>query len=78
MVESEVKLVSKIISKYIKDKPTRITLRLDWENKNSTIIVEGENLNERRKIGKEISFSSFAKAVLEAYKKEYGDLNVIP
>jgi len=39
-------VVKELVSKYVKAKPNRISLRLDWEDKRSVISIYGENLKE--------------------------------
>jgi hypothetical protein len=77
-MEKSKEIVSKLVSKYVREKPSRITLKLDWNDKKSSIIFEGENLNQLVECPRAIDFTSFAQGVLDAYRKEYGELEVVP
>jgi len=78
MNEASENLVKKFVSTYIPKKPKRITLKLDWNVKGSSIKIVGEGLEEEFRYDKIISFSSFAHGILEAYREAYGKLEVIP
>jgi hypothetical protein len=71
-------IVKKAVSQYIHAKPRRITLKLYWEDKRSTISINGDNLNQTVEHPQTIDFTSFAHGVLEAYREAYGNLEVIP
>jgi hemoglobin-like flavoprotein len=71
-------IVKEIVTRYIQAKPRRISLKLYWEDKRSSISVRGENLNETIEHPQTIDFTSFAEGVLEAYKEAYGELEVVP
>jgi hypothetical protein len=71
-------IVKEIVSKYIKSKPSRITLRLDWKNKRSSINIKADNLDENAEYSQPIDFTSFAHGVIESYKETYGELKVVP
>jgi hypothetical protein len=75
-MEKSKEIVSKLVSKYAKERPSRITLRL--EDKKSNIGLEGENLNQLVECPQVIDFTSFAQGVLDAYRGEYGELKVVP
>jgi hypothetical protein len=77
-MEKPKQIVSKLVSKYVREKPSRIKLRLDWKDKRSSISVEGENLNQVVDYPHVIDFTSFAQGVLDAYRREYGELKVMP
>lgn len=79
MEEEPREIVSKLVSKYIQEKPSKITLKLGWDDKKSTINIKGDkNLNEAVEYSGAIDFSSFANGVVEAYKEAYGELEVVP
>jgi hypothetical protein len=79
MEEEPKEVVSRLVSKYIKEKPSRITLKLGWDDKKSTINIKGDkNLNEAVEYAGVIDFTSFAHGVIEAYRKAYGELEVVP
>ena len=71
-------IVKELVSKYIKSKPSRITLRLDWENKRSSISIKADNLDETAEYFQPIDFTSFAHGVVEAYREVYGELKLVP
>jgi hypothetical protein len=71
-------VVKELISKYVKDKPNRISLKLDWEYDRSIISIRGENLKESVEYQQTIDFTSFANGVVEAFRDEYGELEVVP
>jgi hypothetical protein len=71
-------IVKELVSKYVKAKPNRISLRLDWEDKRSVISIHGENLKESVEYSQTIDFTSFAHGVIEAFKEAYGELKVVP
>jgi len=71
-------IVKELVSKYMKNKPRKITLKLNYIDGSSSINIKGNDLNETIRWRKIIDFTSFADGVLEAYKKAYGELSVIP
>lgn len=71
-------MVRKLVSKYIKAKPSRISLKLNWNEKKSWINLQGENLDETIEYPHAIDFTSFARGVLDAYEQAYGKLRVVP
>jgi len=71
-------IVKELVSQYIQAKPRRISLRLYWEDKRSSISLNGDNLNHTIERPQTIDFTSFAHGVLEAYRESYGDLEVVP
>ena len=73
-----VEIVKELVSKYIEDKPRRITLKLDWKDDRSLISFRGDSLNETVGYDQCIDFNSFANGVLKAYREAYGELNVTP
>jgi hypothetical protein len=76
--EKPKEIVKEIVSRYIQAKPRRISLKLYWEDKRSTISVNGDGLNEKIEHPQTIDFTSFAEGVLEAYREAYGELEVVP
>ena len=78
MDEKPKEIVSKLISKYIKDEPSRITLKLDWKDRRSIISIKGDNLDQTFEYLQTIDFTSFAHGVIDAYRKAYGELEVVP
>jgi hypothetical protein len=76
--EKPKEIVSKLISKYINEKPSKITLRLDWDNKKSSISIKGRSIDQIVEYCQTIDFTSFAHGVLEAYREAYGELEVVP
>jgi Rps23 Pro-64 3,4-dihydroxylase Tpa1-like proline 4-hydroxylase len=77
-MEKSKEIVSKLVSKYVREKPSRITLRLDWDDKKSSLRIEGDNLDHLVEYAGAIDFTSFSQGVLDAYRKEYGELKVVP
>lgn len=71
-------IVKEIVSQYLKNRPTKISLKLDWNAKHSVISVYGDGLSESIEKPEVIDFTSFAQGVIEAYKQAYGNLEVIP
>jgi hypothetical protein len=71
-------VVKEFVSKYVKAKPTMISLELNWEGKRSVISIRGEHLKESVEYSQTIDFTSFAHGVIEAFKEAYGELHVIP
>ena len=71
-------IVSELISRYIKAKPRRISLKLNWNDKSSLINLKGENLDETVEYSHTIDFTSFANGVLEAFREVYGELKAVP
>jgi len=78
MNEKPKEIVSELISKYIKDEPSRITLKLDWKDKRSIINIKGNSIDHIVEYPQTIDFTSFAHGVIEAYKEAYGELEVLP
>ena len=66
------------ISKYIGEKPRRISLKLHWEDGRSTISINGDNLSRNIEHPQTIDFTSFAHGIIEAYREAYGELEVVP
>jgi len=71
-------IVKELILQYIQAKPRGISLKLYWEDKRSSISINGDNLNQIIEHPQTIDFTSFAHGVLEAYKEAYGELEVVP
>jgi len=71
-------IVKELVSQYIQAKPRRISLKLYWNDEQSTISINGDNLNQIIEHPQTIDFTSFAHGVLEAYKGVYGELEVVP
>jgi hypothetical protein len=71
-------VVKELVSKYVKAKPNRISLRLDWEDNRSVISIYGENLEKSVEYSQTIDFTSFAHGVTEAFREAYGELQVVP
>jgi hypothetical protein len=70
--------VRRFVLRYVKAKPTRISLSVDWKNSRSVISVHGENLKESVERSEWISFTSFAEGVLDAFREAYGELKAVP
>lgn len=70
--------VRDIVSKYVKERPERITLRLFWDEDRSLIILRGEGLDETVECSGTVPFTPFAHGVVDAYRDAYGDLKVVP
>jgi hypothetical protein len=71
-------IVKELISKYVKAKPNRISLKLDWEYNRSIISIQSKSLKESIEYKQTIDFTSFAHGVVEAFRDEYGELQVVP
>jgi len=71
-------VVKEFVSKYVKAKPTKISLELNWDDKRSVISIRGEHLKESVEYSQTIDFTSFAHGVIEAFKEAYGELKVVP
>jgi len=71
-------IIKELVSRYIKAEPRRISLKLYWDDKRSTISINGDNLNQTIEHPQTIDFTSFAHGVLEAYREVYGELEVVP
>lgn len=71
-------IIKKLISRYIPEKPRRISLKLNWNDKRSLINLKGDNLDQTAEYFHAIDFTSFANGVLEAYREAYGELKEIP
>jgi len=76
--EHPVEIVRQLISQYIQSKPRRISLRLYWETKRSSISLVGDDLNETAEHPQVIDFTSYARGVLDAYREVYGELEQVP
>jgi hypothetical protein len=72
------KVVKELVLKYVKDKPSRISLKLNWDDNRSVISIYGDSLKESVEYSQTIDFNSFAYAVVEAYEEVYGKLEVVP
>jgi len=77
MEEKPKEIASRLVSKYIREKPSTITLRLNRNNKKSSIGINGDGLNQKSEYSQTIDFTSFAHGVLEAYREAYGELEVV-
>jgi len=71
-------IVKEIISQYTQTRPRKISLKLYWDNKRSSISFNRDTLNQTIEHPKPIDFTSFAHGVLEAYREVYGELEVVP
>ena len=71
-------IVKKLVAQYIKSKPTRISLKLSWNDKKSRISLIGNGLNQAVEYPDTIPFTPFAYGVIEAYEEVYGKLRVVP
>jgi len=71
-------IIKELVSQHIQAKPGRISLKLYWNDKRSSISIEGDDLNQTIEHNQTIDFTSFAHGVLEAYREAYGELEVIP
>lgn len=71
-------IVKKLVSRYIREKPRKISLKLYWKDKRSLINLKGDNLDQTTEYFHAIDFTSFANGVLEAYREAYGELEEIP
>jgi hypothetical protein len=71
-------IVKELVSRYIPAKPTKISLKLNWNEKRSLINLKGDNLDQTAEYFDTIDFTSFAHGVVDAYRGVYGDLEVIP
>jgi len=71
-------IVEELVSKYIQAKPRKISLKLYWDNKHSSISFNRDTFNQTIEHPKTIDFTSFAHGVLEAYREVYGELEVVP
>jgi len=76
--ESPKEIVRKLVSEHIRARPKRITLKLDWDGKSSSIRLTGDGLDQRVEYPQTIDFTSFAHGVIEAYREAYGELEVMP
>jgi len=77
-VKNPKEIVKELVSRYILAKPRRISLKLYWDDKRSLINLKGDNLDQTAEYFDTIDFTSFADGVIEAYKKAYGALKVVP
>jgi hypothetical protein len=71
-------IVKELVSRYIPAKPKKISLKLNWDDKRSLINLKGDNLDQTAEYFDTIDFTSFAHGVIEAYRKTYGELEVVP
>ena len=71
-------IVREFVSMYIARRPRTISLKLDWNEKRSYVSLKGEGLNETSEYSESISFSAFARGVLQAYRDAYGELDIAP
>jgi len=71
-------IVRELVSQYIPSKPSKISLKLYWDEKRSSISIKGDNLDQTAEYSQAIDFTSFAHGVLEAYKEAYGELEEVP
>ena len=71
-------IVKKLVSRYIPEKPRRISLKLYWNDKRSLINLKGDSLDQTTEYFHAIGFTSFANGVVEAYREAYGELKEIP
>ena len=71
-------IVKELASKYIQARPRKISLKLYWDNKRSSISFNTDTLNQTVEHPKPTGFTSFAHSVLEAYREAYGELEVVP
>jgi len=71
-------IVKELVSKYMKTKPKRIRLKMNYSDGNSSISIKGKDLDETVDYHNAIDFTSFANGVLEAYREAYGELRTIP
>jgi hypothetical protein len=78
MKENTKEYVKRFLMQYIKSRPIRISLKLEWDNKKSRINLIGNGLNQTIVYPDTISFTSFAYGVIEAYEEVYGKLKVVP
>ena len=62
-------IVKELVSKYMKAKPRRIRLKLNYKSDNSSVSIQGNDLNETVEYRSTIDFTSFANGVLEAYRE---------
>jgi len=71
-------IVKELVSRYIPAKPERISLKLQWGDKRSSISLRGDNLDQTVEYSEVIEFTSFGGGVVEAYREAYGELDVVP
>lgn len=71
-------IVRQLVSRYIPAKPKRISLKLYWNDKRSSINLKGDNLDQTAEYFHAIDFTSFATGVVDAYREVYGELKEIP
>jgi len=74
VAENPREMVRDIVSKYISEKPSRITLRLFWGEDRSIITVNGDWLNAPGRCPS----PPFAYGVVDTYREAYGEIKVIP
>ncbi|MEM2294400.1 MAG: hypothetical protein QXQ69_03335 [Candidatus Aenigmatarchaeota archaeon] len=77
-MEESKNFVKDFVSKFVKARPNRISLKLDWEKDLSVISIYISELKLESEQPKTIDFTSFAKGVIEAYEETYGKLEVVP
>jgi len=71
-------IVKELASKYIQARPGKISLKVYWDNKRSSISFNGNTLNQIVEHAQLIDFTSFAHGVIDAYREAYGELEVVP
>lgn len=71
-------IVKELVSRYLPERPKKISLKLFWDDKRSLISLKGDDLDETNEYSRAVDFSSFAHGVLEAYREAYGELEVVP
>ena len=76
--KSSREIIEKLISRYIPEKPKKISLRLFWDDRRSAISLKGDGLDETTEYSRVVDFTSFADGVLQAYREAYGELEVVP
>jgi hypothetical protein len=72
--ESPEDIVEHFVKDAIQKKPYKISLQLDWNNKKSVLEFDGLDYHSSTAYPLTIDFSSFARGLLNAYKKAYGQL----
>lgn len=71
-------VVKELVSSYVPEKPKKISLKLNWEDKRSLISLRGDGLDQTAEYSRVVDFTSFADGVLQAYREAYGELEVVP
>jgi len=77
-MEENKNFVKEFVSKFLKAKPNKISLELDWEKELAVISIYVNELKLVSQQPKTIDFTSFARGVIEAYEEAYGKLEVVP